>query len=107
MSIRVINQNNISITDNKEMANAFNFYANIGNSIDPKIPKAQKSYMNYLTEPVTSIFQHAPCTENEIKSIIDNFGSNKSSGPNSIPTNLLKEFCPLFYIHSKSLLTNH
>ena len=43
MSIRVINQDNISITDNKEMANAFNnFYANIGNSIDQKIPKAQK-----------------------------------------------------------------
>ena len=57
MSIRVINQDNISITDNKEMANAFNnFYANIGNSIDQKISKAQKNYINYLTEPVTSIF---------------------------------------------------
>ena len=42
MSIRVINQDNISITDNKEMANAFNnFYANIGKSIDQKIPKVQ------------------------------------------------------------------
>jgi len=97
--------NNISITDNKEMANAFNnFYANIGKSIDQKIPKVQKSYVNYLTEPVTSIFQHAPCTENKIKSFIDNFGSNKSSGPNSIPTNLLKEFCPLFLYPLKILI---
>ena len=82
------------------MANAFNnFYANIGNSVEQKIPKTQKSHMTYLLNPNTHTFEHTPCTETEIKTIINTFGVNKSSGPNSIPTNLLKHFVLYFYIH--------
>ena len=48
------------------------------------------------------------CNEDEIIAIISNFGNRKSSGPNSIPTNLLKEFVhhfakPLKLIINKSL----
>ena len=105
ISIRTINQDGTSLTDNKDMANAFNnFYANIGNSIEQKIPKTQKTHMAYLSNPTNNIFEHTPCTEIEIKTIINNFGVNKSSGPNSIPTNLLKEFCPLFSYPLKILI---
>ena len=105
ISIRIINQDGNSLTDNKDMANAFNnFYANIGNSVEQKIPKTQKSHMTYLLNPNTRTFEHTPCTEIEIKTIINTFGVNKSSGPNSIPTNLLKEFCPLFLYPLKIII---
>jgi len=91
------------------MANAFNnFYSNLGNSIEQKIPKSQKCYSSYLNTPIYSTFFALPCDETEIKAIISNFGTKKASGPYSIPTNLLKEFSnlltyPLKIIINKSL----
>ena len=105
ISIRYINHENLSTSDNKEMANAFNsFYANIGNSIENKIPNSQTNFTHYLNQPVTSTFTPTLCTDSEIKAIIADFGVNKSSGPNSIPTNLLKEFSSLFIPPIKTLV---
>ena len=95
-SIKLINDNNSPITDNKEIANAFNnFYSNLGNSIEQKIPISQRNFSSFIGSPLNSSFYSTPCDEMEIKSIISNFGINKASGPNSIPTCLLKEFSPL------------
>jgi len=90
VSIKLLNENNKPITDNKEMANTFKiFYLNLGNSIEQKIPNSQQSFLSYLD--IT-----------EIATIISNFGLKKASGPNSIPNNLLKEFRSLLTL-SKSL----
>jgi len=93
VSIKLINDNNNQITDGKEMANTFNnFYSNLGSSIEQKIPISQRNFSSYLDSPLNSSFYGTPCDEIEIHSIISNFGINKASGPNSIPTCLLKEF---------------
>ena len=86
-------------TDSKGIANSLNsFYSNIGPSIENKIPTSKSSFKDYLTNPVTTALAFNPCLESEVNDIIKNFGSGKSSGPNSIPTNLLKEFSPFFTI---------
>ena len=109
MSIKLINENNKPITDHKEMANVFNnFYSNLGSSIEQKIPKSQKSFSSYLNTPINSTFNATLCEETEIAAIISNFGLKKASGPNSFPTNILKEFSaqliyPLKLIVNKSL----
>jgi len=97
VSIKLLkNENNSDITDNKEMANSFNnFFSNIGNSVEKKIPRSQKCFSSYLTTPINSTFNITLCNEIEIKNIISNLGVNKASGPNSIPTSLLKEFSSL------------
>ena len=104
-NIKLINDNNSPITDNKEMANVFNnFYSNLGNSIEQKIPISQRSFSSFLDSPLNSSFYGSPCDESEIHSIISNFKTNKASGPNSIPTCLLKEFSSLFTYPIKILI---
>ena len=106
VSIRLINQDNTSLTDNKDMANAFNnFYVNIGNTIENKIPKSQQDFMSYMGPQSNCNLDLTPCTDAEVKAIIADFGINKASGPNSIPTNLLKEFSS-YLIHPIKQLIN-
>ena len=64
--------------------------------------------MSYLNSPINHTFELTPCSELEILEIISSFGINKASGPNSIPSNLMKEFNaylvePLKLIINKSL----
>ena len=109
-NIQMINHNNHPITNNKEMSNIFNeFYSQLGHNIEQKIPNSNKSFMSYLNSPINHTFELSPCSELEILEIISSFGNNKASGPNSIPTNLLKEFSayfvePLKLIIDKSLI---
>ena len=106
VSIKILkNENNSDITDNKEMANSFNnFFANIGNSVEQKIPRSQRCFSSYLTTPISTSFDTTLCNEIEIKNIISNLGVNKAFGPNSIPTSLLKEFSPLLIEPIKNLI---
>ena len=105
----MVNHNNRPITNNKEMSNVFNeFYSELGHNIEQKIPNSNKSFMSYLNSPTNHTFELTACSEPEILEIISSFGINKASGPNSIPTNLLKEFSeylvkPLALIINKSL----
>ena len=105
----MINHNNHPIINNKEMSNIFNeFYSKLGHNIEQKIPNSNKSFMSYLNSPTNHTFELTACSEPEILEIISSFGINKASGPNSIPTNLLKEFSaclaePLRLIINKSL----
>jgi len=96
-NIRMIYENNKNITNNKDMANSFNdFYSNVGKNIEQKIPKTNTHFLSFLNFTVDSKFSFTLCSNAEIKSIISEFGNNKASGPNSIPTNLLKEFIHSF-----------
>ena len=105
VSIKLLNENNNKITDTKEIANTFNtFYANMGSNIEKKIPKVQRCHSTYLNPQIHTQFDAQPCDDNEILAIISNFGTNKASGPNSIPTNLLKEFSAFLIPPIKSLI---
>ena len=82
---------------NVDMAEALNdFFVNIGSSIETKIPKPKQNFSSYLKNPNNKSIFLSPCTPNEISSIIiKDMNPSKSSGPNSISTNLLIEFSEL------------
>ena len=47
-------------------------------------------YSNHRTNPCVDSFLISPCTKKEILEIISNFNSNKATGINSNPLNILK-----------------
>ena len=82
---------NKSITDPSKMADKFNGYFT---SIADEILKSRKfegnkSFRDYLNNPLNNSFLLYDCDEIEIKNIINSLISSKASGPNSIPTKIL------------------
>ena len=75
---------------NKAMANAMNdFFVNIGNMVEQKIPHVETNFTDYLNDPnPDTIFLKLVTLEETIASISQSKRS-KACGPNSIPTNLL------------------
>lgn len=90
-SIKLVENGNEK-SDPKEVANKFNdYFANIGKSIiASEIPIACKDPMAYLGNPVCNSFYLFPNWAGEIETEINNLKSGKSSGPSSIPVNILK-----------------
>ena len=84
-------ENGNEISDPKEIANKFNdYFDNIAKSIASEIPIACKDPMAYLGNPVCNSFYLFPTWSGEIETEINNLKSGKSSGPSSIPVNILK-----------------
>ena len=79
-----------SHSSNSEKANALcDFYTNIGQFVENKIPISKKDFEEYLpTSNNTSILRR-PYTHQEIANIINSFTASKASGPNSIPIRLI------------------
>ena len=69
-----------------------NFFTNIGPELDKEIPISHRpgGPKSYLNQRITHSFLIAPTNPQEISDIIDSLDDSKSSGPCSIPTNLLK-----------------
>ena len=92
-----------------EMADIHNnFYVNIGKTVEEKIPKGNKDFLHYPAERNAFNIVLNPCTTEEIKKYISDMAVSKATGPNSIPTNLLKQFTneliePLVIILDKSV----
>ena len=86
-----------------------NFYVNIGESIDRKMPIVEKSFNQYLHNRNLYDIILNPCTNEEVRKYISNLTVSKASGPNSIPTSILKNYTdqlikPLLTILNKSLV---
>ena len=103
----VVNGN--ATTNPKEMADIINkFYVNIGKSIEEKIPNGRKTFAHYLRDRNLYNIVLNPCTTEEVTNYISNMTASKATGPNSIPTSVLK-FCtvqliePLMNVLNKSL----
>ena len=83
--------NNSNISDPKIIADSFNeYFSNVGKKIQSKIPVTNLKYDEYLDNPNPNSFFIQPTDPEEISSIISNLDLNKSCGPNSIPTRVLK-----------------
>ena len=82
------------ITETKNITNSFNrYYTSIADDIlKERKYTGSKSYHSYLTDPSSKTFMIFECDPVEIQDIISNFKSNKGSGPNSIPSFILKNF---------------
>ena len=85
-----------------------NFFVSIGSSVEKKIPAAKSSFSLFLGERKLNNFHVINVTKDEVLENIKKLGKNKSSGPFSIPVNILKDYTsiladPLVYIINKSL----
>jgi hypothetical protein len=96
-------------SDPTKIAEGFNnYFSTIAEKLVPKTTPGSKHFSMYLNNPLDVNFMLNPTDTVEIMSIIDSLGS-ESSGPYSIPTNLLKEFSqhfskPISIIINKSLV---
>ena len=88
--------NGKTLSSNADKAAGLNdFFSNIGKMVEQKIPKTQTKFDQYLTNPNPQNIIHKECTDIEIIEIIRNLQNSKATGPNSIPTNLLKIASPI------------
>ena len=107
----VINENDSEISDPKKIADAFNrYFSNVGETLDNKIPKVNKSPHEYMTSsPCDSLFLY-PTSLLEIEDEIAKLNCSKATGPFSIPVKFFKAIKkavsgPLEIIFNASLLT--
>ncbi|XP_065642635.1 uncharacterized protein LOC136074258 [Hydra vulgaris] len=115
-ALTILQQNKDSITNTKDIGNAFNnYFTTVGRDIHSKNPTSQNHFSDYLSNPNPNSFFIKPTDEYEIKIIMDSLDPCKSSGPNSIPIKILKLlrneisiiFSNIFYISfSKGLFPN-
>ena len=83
--------NNRTITDPAAMSNIFNDnFTSIAKKTNSNIKFSPRHYSDYLSHTNTNTFFLTPTDKNEISFIISSLDSHKSSGPNSIPVNILK-----------------
>ena len=81
----------ICVNDPPKTGNIFdNYFVNVGPIIHKTIPRTKKSPLHYLVNYNPNSIFLAPVTPSEIEKIISSLNSNKSTGPYSIPTFLLK-----------------
>ena len=96
--IRSININNKTESSPQIMAETFNnFFVTTASNIDIKIIHTNTSYKDYLQGSVLHSFFLKPVTEKEVISVINEMKTNKSTGPNSIPTHQII-WKPLTYL---------
>ena len=90
--MRNINNNGKLITEKKQIANTFNhFFCNIPKQIEKGIIPTQKTYDDFLTNPIEQSFKFDLTSDEEIITYIKSLKNNKSNGPFSI-SNKLKKF---------------
>ena len=83
--------NGTSITDPTQIANSFNsYFSSIGETLQSKIHSTHVRYSKYLKNPNINSMFLSPTNSIEIYNLILNLNSSKASGPNSIPTAVLK-----------------
>ena len=86
----ILHNNNL-IDSPSKIAETFNdYFVSIGIDIAKKITKAKKTHYDYLGNYFQECFYLNPTNEKEISLIIDKLDNNKSTGPNSIPVDILK-----------------
>ena len=99
----------IKIDDPKEMAEVFNnYFVNIGPNLAHNIPDSNKDFHSYLTNRNPQSLFFTPVTEDEVKQVVNNLKTKRSSGYDDITNFLLKNIineivAPLTHILNLSL----
>ena len=74
------------------MAESFNqYFISIDKNLQKSIPPAKRHFLDYLKDRNQNSFFIQPMIAEEVKDIILTLMGSKSTGPNSIPTILLKK----------------
>ena len=86
-----ITVNNKTITNQSDIANAFNYiFAKVAIDIQSSIRFSKKKYYDYLSPLNIESFFITPTDSTEVSNIISSLNQDKSNGPNSIPIKILK-----------------
>ena len=81
------------ITEKKQIANTFNhFFCNILKQIEKGIIPTQKTYDEFLTNPMEQSFKFDLTSDEEIITYIKTLKNNKSNEPFIISNKLFKKF---------------
>ena len=90
-SPNLINFNNELTSDPLKIANVFNNdFSSFAEKTQSKTRFSNKNYIDYLHGENFNSFFITPTDSQEVISFIPSLSDNKSSGPNSIPTRILK-----------------
>ena len=86
-----LSSNGYTFTNQVDISNNFNnYFASIAETTKVSINYSRKHFSNFLKDKNQNSFFLSPTTKYEIQNIISSLNSNKSVGPNSIPTRILK-----------------
>ena len=81
------------VTDSKVIANEFNnFFNSIATKIDSKIIQTETPFQDALKNPNEKSFFMHPTTKEEIEDNIKLLNDHRTTGPYSIPTQMLEQF---------------
>ena len=81
------------ISSAKEISNYFNnYFTSIAEKINKNIVRSKKTHLSYLGPENNNTIFLSPTLPEDIEGRIKSMKTNKASGPNSIPTKILKLF---------------
>ena len=104
-TVTCLNVDGVAQTEPFVISNHFNkFFSAIAQKIQGKIVKTRKYFSDFLFEPLQSKFFLTPTLLGEIQEIIKSLNSKKATGPNSIPTKILKVFSKTISIPLANLI---
>ena len=84
-------EDNISLTNPKDIADAFNnYFSSVAIGIKSSIKYSRNKFFDFLPQVNVNSFFINPTDKTEIKNIILSLASLKSIGPNCIPTKILQ-----------------
>ena len=90
-NIHLLTHKGATVTDPLHIANIFNdYFSSITEKTKANIKFSNKSFQDLLHHPIEESLFITPTNAYEVNLIISLLNSNKSTGPNSIPTKILK-----------------
>ena len=83
--------NNVTLTNPKDIANAFNnYFAKVALNVQSSIKYSKVNFEKFLPHINVDSFFISPTDNKEVSDIIKSLNDNKAVGPNSIPNKILK-----------------
>ena len=90
-NIHMLTCKGATVTDPLHIANIFNdYFSSIAEKTKANIKFSNKSLQNFLYHTNTESLFIAPTDTREVNLIMSSLNSDKSTGPNSLPTKILK-----------------
>ena len=89
--MHILTHKGATVTDPLHIANIFNdYFSSIAEKTKAKINFSNKSFQDFLHHPNEESLFITPTDAHEVNLIISSLNSDKLTGPNSLPTKILK-----------------
>ena len=90
-NIHMLTHKGATVTDSLRIANIFNdYFSSIAEKTKANVKFSNKSFQDFLHHPNADSLSITPTDAHEVNLIISSLNSDKSTGPNSLPTKILK-----------------